>query len=344
CQSKMPQGLSLHLEEWNQLQGEYQQLQETHRLYLQKLEDICQLQDKCCSSISIQRRRLKEAPQLLDRCEAGSSGEDAKILDQITGTIKTQLSVLAEMESFLPKKNGYWYLRLILGNVDVTLLSKQSKLAYKEEYEKFKLCLTLLLLLLSLACRVFVTYRLLDALLSFLLVWSYCTLTLRESILVSNGSRIKGWWVVHHYISACLSGVMLTWPDGSRYEAFRNQFLAYSMYQSFVQCLQCYYQSGCLYRLRSLGERHNLDLTVEGFQSWMWKGLTFLLPFIFLGHFWQLFNSLSLFRMAQEPDCKEWQVLMCAFCFLALFMGNFFTTVAVVHQKLKNGTQRLKRL
>lgn len=30
----------------------------------------------------------------------------------------------------------------------------------------------------------------------------------------------------------------------------------------FVQVLQCYYQSGCLYRLRSLGERHNLDLTV----------------------------------------------------------------------------------
>lgn len=30
----------------------------------------------------------------------------------------------------------------------------------------------------------------------------------------------------------------------------------------FVQCLQYYYQSGCLYRLKALGERHNLDLTV----------------------------------------------------------------------------------
>ncbi len=29
-----------------------------------------------------------------------------------------------------------------------------------------------------------------------------------------------------------------------------------------VQCLQYYYQSGCLYRLKALGERHNLDLTV----------------------------------------------------------------------------------
>lgn len=24
-------------------------------------------------------------------------------------------------------------------------------------------------------------------------------------------SRIKGWWVFHHYISTFLSGVMLTW-------------------------------------------------------------------------------------------------------------------------------------
>lgn len=77
-------------------------------------------------------------------------------------------------------------------------------------------------------------------------------------------------------------------PDGDQYKIFRNQFLAYSLYQSkdqtveplwwfrltfrltavlsiiagFVQCLQCYYQSGCLYRLRALGERHNMDLTV----------------------------------------------------------------------------------
>lgn len=144
------------------------------------------------------------------------------------------------------------------------------RFAYKDEYEKFKLCLTVLLLLLSVVCYVFVSYRysqvvvlcrfllrgwsccftlcvfvcrFLDAILNFLLVWYYCTLTIRESILITNGSRwapfmvlrfnclqyvlffvriwtsnknvswirIKGWWVFHHYISAFLSGVMLTW-------------------------------------------------------------------------------------------------------------------------------------
>lgn len=53
--------------------------------------------------------------------------------------------------------------------------------------------------------------RVTDAAFNFLLVWYYCTLTIRESILINNGSRIKGWWVFHHYVSTFLSGVMLTW-------------------------------------------------------------------------------------------------------------------------------------
>lgn len=74
----------------------------------------------------------------------------------------------------------------------------------------------------------------------------------------------------------------------------------------------------------------------------MWRGLTFLLPFLFFGHvshtrmssstpwvsasgsqphwtlhllnrlpplqFWQLFNALTLFNLARDPECKEWQV------------------------------------
>lgn len=332
----MPQNLPEILEEWKCVNEQYQHIQDTYKVYLQKLDEISKLQSSCSSSISNQRRRLTEMSQLVKkRCSTDQTAEEAKSIEDMNGKIKTRPNQLLEMESFLPKKNGI-YLNLVLGNVNVTLLSKQAKFAYKDEYEKFKLCLTVILLVFSFICYFFIKYRFADAILNFLLVWYYCTLTIRESILITNGSRIKGWWVFHHYISAFLSGVMLTWPDGILCQVFRNQFLAYSLYQSFVQCLQCYYQSGCLYRLRALGERHNMDLTMEGFQSWMWRGLTFLLPFLFFGHFWQLFNSLSLFRMAQLPDCKEWQVLVCGLCFLLLFTGNFLTTVAVVHHKIKS--------
>ncbi|PIO03114.1 hypothetical protein AB205_0060990, partial [Aquarana catesbeiana] len=182
--------------------------QETHRSYKQKLEELTKLQTLCSSSITRQKKKLKDLSLELKKVKGSQENEDAQIKD-IQENIKLRERTFSEMESFLPKKNGVG-----------------------------------------------------DAVFNFLLVWYYCTLTIRESILINNGSRIKGWWVLNHYISTFLSGVMLTWPDGLMYQIFRNQFLSFSMYQSFVQFLQYYYQSGCLYRLRALGERHNMDLTV----------------------------------------------------------------------------------
>lgn len=77
-----------------------------------------------------------------------------------------------------------------------------------------------------------VTCRVLDLLFMFLLVWYYCTLTIRESILKVNGSRIKGWWRAHHFISTVLAGVLLIWPNNSVYYIFRPQFMWFNVYIS----------------------------------------------------------------------------------------------------------------
>ncbi|KAK1786239.1 hypothetical protein P4O66_017588 [Electrophorus voltai] len=330
---QMTATLTEALQEWESHQKEFQVIQENHQRYMQNLHEVSEMQSCISATIAHQRKSLKDFLQSLKT--KGLAEEETKHVEEIKEHIQERQSILSQMEAFLPKKNGI-YLCLVLGNVNVNLLSKRLKAAYKDEYEKFKLCVTVILLLLAFTCRFFVTYRFVDALMNFLLVWYYCTLTVRESILINNGSRIKGWWVAHHYISAFLSGVILTWPDGELYQMFRRQFLSFCLYQSFVQFLQYYYQSGCLYRLRALGERHNMDLTIEGFQSWMWRGLTFLLPFLFFGHFWQLYSSIYLLSMAHVPGCKEWQVSVCGLSFLVLFMGNFFTTIAVVRHKLKN--------
>uniref|UniRef100_W5LN43 Transmembrane protein 120B n=1 Tax=Astyanax mexicanus TaxID=7994 RepID=W5LN43_ASTMX len=317
--------------DWREIEQEYQQLQETHKVYRQKLEELTSLQAICSSSICKQRKGLKELRKTLHKY----------VIADLQTQIKEKQNVFFDMESYLPKRNGL-YLNLVLGNVNVTLLSNQAKFAYKDEYEKFKLYMTIILMFGAVTCLFLLNYRVTDEIFNFLLVWYYCTLTIRESILMSNGSRIKGWWVSHHYVSTFLSGVMLTWPEGAIYQLFRSQFLAFSIYQSLVQFLQYYYQSGCLYRLRALGERNQLDLTVEGFQSWMWRGLTFLLPFLFFGHFWQLYNSVTLFRLSAREDCKEWQVFMLALTFLVLFLGNFLTTLKVVHQKLLKNQEEIE--
>ncbi|KAJ6656659.1 hypothetical protein lerEdw1_003546 [Lerista edwardsae] len=304
--------------EWKALEEEFQQLQETHKIYKQKLEELSSLQTACSSSIQKQKKGLKELQYGFQRCKRDCSREESELVQQINSQIKDRQNVFFDMEAYLPKKNGL-YLNLVLGNVNVTLLSNQAKFAYKDEYEKFKLYLTIILLLGAVACRFVLHYRVTDEVFNFLLVWYYCTLTIRESILISNGSRIKGWWVSHHYVSTFLSGVMLTWPDGLMYQMFRNQFLAFSIFQSFLWLCPIStillsewlpVQTPCVRRKKSL-------------RSHSGSG------------FWQLYNAITLFELSKHKQCKEWQVFVLALTFLVLFLGNFLTTLKVVHAKLQ---------
>lgn len=143
-------------------------------------------------------------------------------------------------------------------------------------------------LLALLTFSFFFPFRTVDALCNFLMVWYYCTLTIREAILRINGSRyfldfnytvdswykgqkfwfpggsctdsrlyiefrIKGWWVLHHYIACVLCAITLTWKDGPCYREFRPWFIILSMYIGVLQIMQSYYQTACLRRLYALG-------------------------------------------------------------------------------------------
>jgi len=126
------------------------------------------------------------------------------------------------------------------------------------------------------------------------------------------------------------------------YDLFRSQFLNYIAYTSFLQFLQFYYQHSCLYRLRTLGERYDMDITIQGFHSWMWKGLGFLLPFLYLGYLFQFYNAYTLYKLSQHPLCTEWQVPVAGFIFLILFCGNTFTTSLVIQQKFREKLNYIK--
>lgn len=113
-----------------------------------------------------------------------------------------------------------------------------------------------------------------------------------------------------------------------------------------IQYLQFAYQRGVLYRLKALGERHDMDITIEGFHSWMWKGLTFLFPFLIGGYVFQFYNSYRLYQLSKLPDAP-WQVAFLSILFFMLFVGNTWTTSMVIpqkiHGKLKEG-YRLKSM
>lgn len=81
-----------------------------------------------------------------------------------------------------------------------------------------------------------------------------------------------------------------------------------------------------------------MDITIEGFHSWMWRGLSFLLPFLFVGYLFQLYNAYTLYNLTSHPEAT-WHVPMLSIMFLILFLGNITTTIMVIPQKLR---QRVK--
>lgn len=114
-------------------------------------------------------------------------------------------------------------------NINYNIENKLSfRFRYKDEYEKFKLVLSIIGFFLSLLNLV-TKRRSLELIFLFLLVWYYCTLTIRESILKVNGSKIKGWWRLHHFISTVASAVLLVWPTSETWFIFRPQFMFFNV-------------------------------------------------------------------------------------------------------------------
>jgi hypothetical protein len=111
-------------------------------------------------------------------------------LNLISEQINTNSLYLSRVSATLPRKDPY--LKVILGGVDVSILNRADKWTYKQEYENFKFIVTCIALVSSFVIWSLTSrYRAFDALFHFLLVWYYCTLTIRESILIVNGSNIN---------------------------------------------------------------------------------------------------------------------------------------------------------
>lgn len=77
-----------------------------------------------------------------------------------------------------------------------------------------------------------------------------------------------------------------------------------------------------------------MDITIEGFHSWMWRGLSFLLPFLFVGYMFQLYNAYILYTLISHSEAT-WHVSVLSGMFLVLFLGNTITTIMVIRQKLR---------
>jgi len=330
--------LAACLKDWADLSNEYDDLHNKQKEYTEVLEKCMSLQKKNLSGIKHQEYRLTAIKKLMKDVHPTSREEQGE-LDDLRKDIHRRNAQLDQMKNTLPKPSGK-YLKVILGNVNVSILDKTEKFQYKDQYEQFKLIVNLIGGTLALF-NWYLNIRALDLVSFFLVVWYYCTLTIRESILRVNGSRIKGWWRLHHFISTVVGGLLLIWPMGPTWFEFRDCYMCFTIYVSFIQYLQFQYQRGTLYRLKSLGQRDDMDITIDGFHSWMWKGLGFLLPFLYIGYLLDLYNAYVLFHLSYHPTAT-WPVPALAVVFLVLGLGNIITTSGTILSKFREKRNQLR--
>lgn len=285
-------------------------------------------QDKCQSSLKKQKGHLKDwTKELARQFKAGAITEsDYKEKLAIMQTRKTTIDHIAVA---LPIPT-HFLLAFVLGSVNVTLLHMGDRFRYKNEYEVFKRNATCTIILLALLSLYF-ECRLMDTLFHTFLAVYYAILTVRELILIANGSRIKLWWRLHHYISIIQSFVILEWPDGESYEFFRNTFLYFSLYLGVVQLLQFQYQKDQLYKKRSLGQGDIMETTTELPNK---STFTVLILALFAAYIFQLHNASILYSFIQGSSSSvEYNVYISSLSFALLGIGNLFTTLMVLRSK-----------
>ena len=151
------------INDWAELADEYQHKENRSGL------DMCLQLRKNVSPVSVTRSTGLVRSHLWR--EGGATKEEQGEVADLQKDILRPSAQLEDMQTKLQTKSGRY-----LGNVDCSILDKN---------EKYKYVLA--------STNYFLNYRMLGLVLMFLICWYYCTLTIRDSIYIVNGSRIKGW-------------------------------------------------------------------------------------------------------------------------------------------------------
>ncbi|KNC81644.1 hypothetical protein SARC_06049 [Sphaeroforma arctica JP610] len=238
------------------------------------------------------------------------------------------------MEKILPKKSSL-LLQLAIGDVNVTLPRMGDRILYKTAYEDFKLRMSFVALSFMGMSLVLnwkgVGHRPLTFLFQVFLVWYYSTITLREHILIANGSKIRSWWLWHHYLSIIVVCLLVIWPNGWAMREFLRGFEWFCFYVAFIQLMEFQYQRRRMYTLNALGKEDNMRPIGEGV-SWN-SSLSVLVPFLLFGQVWQLYQGYVLYALARDQRCHEWVVPVMSVLMLILGVGNLYTTLTSAKQK-----------
>jgi hypothetical protein len=71
------------------------------------------------------------------------------------------------------------------------------------------------------------------------MIYVYVAMAARESMLLMNGSHIRSWWILHHYLSAVTCMITLALPvDSPRLQSYIQSWLHWTVMQSILMLAQ----------------------------------------------------------------------------------------------------------
>jgi len=257
---------------------------------------------------------------------------------QYATQLAAQKRQLKKLDEDLVPRTGSLFVRLFLGQVNVKNYQDGERFRLKEEYQKFKGRTDWIFLIFSSVLLFLGRTRWMEILFQCWLVYYFVSLSLRENILQVNGSRIKDWWIFHHYISIVVSITWLTW-NTITYEASLNNFLWLTFFQGVVQLLQNFYQSSKLYKMVAMGKADRMHVYTGEDSSALVadSNNTFLLalfPCLIGLQSLQLYTGFNLIRTGIRMHYTEFQIYLIGVLFLALGCGNMFTTLTTYKEKI----------
>ncbi|CAK9230290.1 unnamed protein product [Sphagnum jensenii] len=302
------------------------------------------------------------------QADINNASEKDEITQPVAQKVEEELYKLQKMmydgdtASLLPSKANGYFLRMLLGSVNVRATRKDGRYKVKEEYNAYRdrtavmfLAFPVILLILknqvwngcfpALPVQIYQSW----------LLFFYTSLALRENILRVNGSDIRPWWVYHHYCAMLMALVSLTWgiqghPSCTRKQQGVRLFLGWAVMQGVAMLLQNRYQRQRLYTRIALGKAGRMDVVwgeTAGVKGQLWV----LYPLLFILQGFQFFIGLLLLRTAVLEVSFEWQVVACGLLLIIMAVGNFANTVATLVAKAKikakmkkKGKQMLHRM
>eukprot|EP01094_Clydonella_sp_ATCC50884_P019123 TRINITY_DN366_c6_g1_i1.p1 TRINITY_DN366_c6_g1~~TRINITY_DN366_c6_g1_i1.p1 ORF type:complete len:336 (+),score=105.43 TRINITY_DN366_c6_g1_i1:156-1163(+) len=285
-------------------------------------------QDAVAASVTKIARELSDLSGMIRRCTYLTDSERATFREEVSHAS----GVIEELRQRFVPQTGSLFVRLILGHVNVKVLKQGDKFMMKQEYEKFKGRTNWFLILGGLV-QLF-RFPGVDVVFAAFQIWMlyyYITLALREHILKVNGSHIKSWWLIHHYVSIALGFALLTWSVSEvRYHLMRR-FAFCIFVQGIVQTMMHRYQLGRLYAKVATGEARSMDVTGELMNPRYVPSLSVLLPFLITAQLLQVYTG-SLCWSYFLSGAEFHTLLVGAFA-ITLGVGNLSTTILTYYQK-----------